>query len=141
MKSKKALAKLCFVLFSFILVSCATQYQNQKNTVEHLRQAVDNLWAARIKQDWKTVYTLTDKAYQKTISQEQFMATGGLSKVLDYEIIDIKVVDATDCEVVTKMKIEKMGFVLAPLFTEYWLFQSNTGWTLNMTKMFSKKPF
>jgi len=141
MMSGKPLTKLCFFLFSFMLVSCAAQYQNQKNTVAHLRQAVDKLWSARIDQDWKTLYTLTDKAYQETISQEEFITSGGLKKVLDFEIINIKAVDDKNYEVVTKMKIETMGFVLSPLLTEYWLFQSDTGWALNMTKMFFEKPF
>ena len=131
---------LCFFIFSFIS-SCATQYNHQKNTIVHLKQAVNKLWSARTRQDWTTVYFLTDADYQKNTAKDKFIANGELKQVLEYAIMEIKPVDDQNYETLTKFKIKKMGYVLNPSVNEFWLFEPGKGWVLNKTKMFSKKPF
>lgn len=125
--SRKRLFTLFPLAFLFLIVlsSCDTKKNNDTAREELLKQRIDKLWNARIATDKKTIYTMTDNAYRKKVSEEQFLRMGDYQVAGFYEIVESKLdPDKNTAQVIVKYKTMQMGYMLEPKIMENWLFEN-----------------
>jgi len=115
----------------FVLCSACAQFQLDPRGEDALRNRVQTLWEAKVKNDWAAVYDMTAESYRMKVDKNAFLqapkaATQG------FVIKEIELVEPGKKAVVTvESRIEVMGRQFPMAIRETWVWEEGV-WRLKL---------